>query len=113
MRDTEIDYNNIESNKQVIENVKHEKLTEKIRSNKEIAYFIKEVFDNDKKNKAEYKNIEIDFLGANSNLREYINYLEVISWTYLPITSSIYNTSYFVKYYLLKTELNIHRYIGT
>ena len=112
LRDTERDYNNIESIKQVLENVKHETLTEKIRSNKEIAYFIKEVFDNDKKNKAEYKNIEIDFLGANSNLREYINYLEEISWTYLPLTSSKYNTASFDNYSSLKPEINSHRVIG-
>lgn len=112
LKDAERDYNNVEFIKQVIDNIQHEKLTEKIRSNKEIAYFIKEIFDNDKKNNVEYKNVEIDFLGINSDIREYINYLEELSWTYLPLTASKYDVASFNSYSSLKPETNSHRVIG-
>ncbi|MGP5095368.1 ATP-binding protein [Staphylococcus equorum subsp. linens] len=112
LKDTERDYNNLAFIKRVIDNIKHEKLTEKIRSNREIAFFIKEIFDNDKKNNLEYENVEIDFLGINSDIEEYINYLEDISWTYLPLTTSNYDEASFNNYSFLKPEINSHKVIG-
>ncbi|WP_239700897.1 MULTISPECIES: DNA/RNA helicase domain-containing protein [unclassified Mammaliicoccus] len=105
-------YNNIDSIKEIYIDIKHEKLTDKIRSNKEIACFIKELFDNDKKNNIEYKNIEIDYIGKQSNFEEYLNYLENNSWTYLSLTTSLYDAASFNKYSSFKPEVNSHRVIG-
>lgn len=105
-------YNNIDSIKEIYIDIKHEKLTDKIRSNKEIACFIKELFDNDKKNNIEYKNIEIDYIGQQSNFEEYLSYLENNSWTYLSLTTSLYDEASFNKYSSFKPEVNSHRVIG-
>lgn len=106
------EYNNIDYIKEMNMGIKHEKLTDKIRSNKEIACFIKELFDNDKKNNIEYKNIEIDYIGIKSNFEEYLNYLKNNSWTYLSLTTSRYDSASFDKYSSINPEVNSHRVIG-
>ncbi|GGI42977.1 hypothetical protein GCM10010896_21110 [Mammaliicoccus stepanovicii] len=108
----EENYNNIKNIKDISKRIKHEVLTDKIRSNKEIAYFIKELFDNNKKNNIEYRNIEIDYISKQSNYEEYLDYLENNSWTYLPLTTSRFDSASFNKYSLLNQEINSHRVIG-
>ncbi|PKE18956.1 DEAD/DEAH box helicase family protein [Macrococcoides caseolyticum] len=111
-KENEGKYNNLEYMKEQIEDIYHYKLTDKIRSNKEIASFIKELFDNDKKNNENYKNIEIDIIGKNSDFIEYIRYLEDRDWTYLPYTRARYGKSTFSNYCLINEEKNSHRVIG-
>ncbi|WBF52839.1 DNA/RNA helicase domain-containing protein [Macrococcoides canis] len=105
-------YNNLDYVKEQMEDVHHYQLTDKIRSNKEIASFIKELFDNDKKNNEKYRNIEIDIIDKNSNFIEYIRYLEEKGWTYLPYTRARYGSSTFSNYCLINQEKNSHRVIG-
>lgn len=112
LSEKEGDFNNFVYLKQMIPSIKHERLTDKIRSNKEVACFIKELFDNDKKNNIEYKNIEIDYIGIKSDFEEYLNYLENNSWTYLPLTTSKYDRASFEKYSFFKPDINSHRVIG-
>lgn len=112
LSEKEGNFNNLDYIKEMILSLKHERLTEKIRSNREIAYFIKELFDNDKKNNIEYKNIEIDNIGIKSDIEEYMDYLENNSWTFLPLTTSKFDSASFEKYSILKPYLNSHRVIG-
>ncbi|RIP34984.1 ATP-binding protein [Staphylococcus gallinarum] len=108
----ERDYNNLEVIQEIVANIKYHKLTEKIRSNKEIAYFIKELFDNKKINDIPYKNIEIDYLSKDCDFKEYIDYLESINWKYIPFTVPLFGTTTFLKYSCLNQTINSHKVIG-
>ncbi|WP_281191988.1 DNA/RNA helicase domain-containing protein [Staphylococcus felis] len=105
-------YNNLENIKEKIQEVSHCKLTNKIRSNKEIASFIRELLNSDKKSKEKYDNVEIEYIGPSSNFMEYIKYLEERNWTYLPYTRTRYGSSSFTPYCLLNEDKNSHRVIG-
>lgn len=108
----ERDYNNFEAIQKIAADVKYHKLTEKIRSNKEIASFIKELFDKEKRNDIPYKNIDVEYLNKDCDFKEYVEYLENTNWKYIPFTVPLYGDTTFLKYSCLNQELNSHRVIG-
>lgn len=112
LNEKESKYNNIDYIKETYTSIKHETLTDKIRTNHEIACFIKELFNNDKKNNIDYNNIEIEYIGSKSNFEEYVQYLENNLWTYLSLTTSKFDNASFEKYSQLNQEVNSHRIIG-
>ncbi|MFB5194274.1 DNA/RNA helicase domain-containing protein [Neobacillus sp. KR4-4] len=72
---------------------KHFQLTEKIRTNKEIASFIKNLFDLSKRNPTQvYSNIEIRYFSTSSGAKQYIETLETKGWKAINYTPSQYAT---------------------
>lgn len=67
-------------------------LTEKIRTNKEIASFIVSLFDKNKTNPTEeYKNINIQYFEDNQSAKNYANLLTINGWEVINFTNSLYN----------------------
>ena len=76
----------------------HFKLTENIRTNEEVASFIKR-FINKKDNKSQrlYENISIQYFQNRDHVEDYVKGLEENGWTYIGYTpkrhgSAIYET---------------------
>ncbi|GAB1768634.1 DNA/RNA helicase domain-containing protein [Priestia megaterium] len=68
------------------------KLTEKIRTNKEIASFIKNLFDLSKRNNSQkYANITIQYLPNASSTKKELAYLKKKGWKIINYTPSRYN----------------------
>lgn len=89
------------------------KLTEKIRSNKEIASFIKELFDLRKKNpNVQYKNIKIEYFNKPKELQTYLNQQYMNGWTCLEYTKSSYNSCGYDSYQNGNNNANSHAVIG-
>lgn len=71
--------------------VKDLKLTNKIRTNKEIAYFIKDFLTiNNNESKYDYQNISIDYYDDFSIIKSQIKYLEEDGWKAINFSDSIY-----------------------
>lgn len=75
------------------------KLSEKIRTNKEIAAFIKMLFNNKRKipilNKG---NIEINYFNNSKDAKCYLETLDEIKWEILRFTPSLYNKEHHEQY---------------
>jgi Cdc6-like AAA superfamily ATPase len=71
---------------------KHFKLTEKIRTNKEIASFIKNLFDLSKKNpNQEYSNVYVQYFSTVLGAKKYIEVLKSHGWKVINYTPSRFN----------------------
>lgn len=88
------------------------KLSEKIRTNKDVASFIKMLFDN-KRNKLELSkdNIEISYFNNDADAREFLEELSKQNWEILRFTPSQYNNEQHEKS-ALPTAKTSHRIIG-
>lgn len=91
----------------------HFELTEKIRTNKEIASFIKNLFDLNKENlNIKYNNISVQYF---SNNEDAINYREMLSkkndWKVIEYTPSAYEY-YPYNAYQYGSYYNAHKVIG-
>jgi len=82
-----------------IGNIYKYKLSEKIRTNKEIATFIKSLF-NKKRNfkQTKNRNIEFNYFKSLEEARNYINTLDALEWEVLRFTPSQYNNEHHEKY---------------
>lgn len=87
-------------------------LTDKIRTNKEVSYFIKSLFDSKKKYPMTHtKNIEISYFSNSSDAVEFIDYLRLNNWKVINYTpSSRYKLPY--EKFSIFDEDNAHDVIG-
>ncbi|MBB3212674.1 hypothetical protein FHW67_001957 [Herbaspirillum sp. Sphag1AN] len=96
----------------LIESIAEYKLSEKIRTNKEIAAFIKMLFN---KNKSvpiiSDGNIEINYFNANDDAKKYLDALDESKWEILRFTPSQYNKEHHEQY-SEKTNRTSHQVIG-
>ena len=89
------------------------KLTNKIRTNKEIASFITNLFSIGKSNSyQDYDNIYVDYFDNMSDLKRYIDFLSQSGWTVLTYTPSIHSPSDPFSKFSCLSELNSHTVIG-
>ncbi len=87
-------------------------LTEKIRTNKEIATFIKNLFDMSKQNHDQkYSNIEISYFSNEKEVRESLMLLGSQGWKSISYTPSLHTSSPFDKYQTFRND-NAHEVIG-
>jgi len=92
--------NDIPSKIESIQNLKKYKLTEKIRTNADIANFIKMLF-NAKRNDISIKNkdnIELNYFVGHYEIKEYLHYIKSISWKVIRYTPSQYDNNYHEKF---------------
>lgn len=88
------------------------KLTEKIRTNKEIASFINNLFNKHKKNDNQvYSNVSIQYFSAVRNAVKYIKLLNDQGWKVIDYTPSKYK-GYPYDDYSINTNDNAHTVIG-
>lgn len=111
-RESEGKYENLQFLDGTIEGIKLQKLTEKIRTNKEIAQFIKLFFDNRKSRQFDFSNIDVEILRSKNNIQEYIDYLKNEGWVYIPFTESKRHYCTYDEYTNLNLKLNSHKVIG-
>lgn len=93
-------------------NLKLFELTDKVRTNKEISSFIKNLFDVSKINATQlYPNISIQYFSDESAAKTYIEKISSGDWEVLNYTNSLYNR---VSYdaYQFSDNLNAHDIIG-
>lgn len=96
-----------------IGNVYPYKLSDKIRTNKEIANFIKVLFDNKRNNisVSNCGNIDFDYFTDASNVRDYISLISSEGWEVLRLTPSQYDTEHHESYSHISSKTS-HRVIG-
>ena len=101
----------IDSKIKNISNIKNYQLSKKIRTNKEIATFIKNLFNKNRKlEPANQENIEINFF---NNLEDARSYLQAINnkWEVLRFTPSRFSTEHH-EHYSNNSSQNSHKVIG-
>lgn len=87
-------------------------LSEKIRSNKEIADFITMLFNKNKNSEITgFKNILLKYFSTNEDARDYLDSLDKKEWKLLRFTPSRYDPEHHEKYYQ-KSILTSHEIIG-
>jgi hypothetical protein len=109
---------NIEAKKNVaakieaINNIAHFKLSDKIRTNKEIAAFIKMLFKNTKSVSINSNgNIQINYFQTLEDARQYLDDLDKEKWEVLKFTPSQYNNEHHEKYSDFEAKTS-HKVIG-
>lgn len=110
LRDNENDFNNLEQLKSYSDTY-YKKIGNKIRSNPEIASFVKSIINLKNKPEYKYENISIEYLSKEDDWISYLQNLQKKGWTYLPFTKSKDSISYH-KYCSANRFLNTHRIIG-
>jgi len=110
LRDNENDFNNLEQLKSYTD-AYYKKIGNKIRSNPEIASFVKSIINLKNKPEYKYENISIEYLSNEDDWISYLKSLQKKGWTYLPFTKSKDHISYH-KYCSANSYLNTHRIIG-
>ncbi len=104
--------NEIDNKIQEIKTIKIHKLSEKIRTNKEIGNFIRMFFDKNKNlNVTSTDNIEINYFKNIINATKYCESLDQDKWQTLRFTPSQYNTEHHEKY-SSHTQDSSHKIIG-
>ncbi len=88
------------------------KLTEKIRTNKEIAAFIKNLFDLSKKSPNQvYSNVNVQYFSTVDDAKKYLDVLKVQGWKVINYTPSSYKNYPYDKFQN-DIEVNAHKVIG-
>lgn len=83
-----------------IKSIRRYKLSEKIRTNKEIASFIKLLFNNKRPIQAQRsKNIQISYFNNLEDAKSHLNGLNTFEWEVLRFTPSQYKNEHHEKYY--------------
>lgn len=104
--------NDISSKISLIPQIKQYKLSEKIRTNKEIAAFIKMLFNNKKAVPlASNGNIEINYFSTPDDAKRYLDGLNENKWKILRFTPSQYNKEHHEKYSEISHKSS-HQVIG-
>lgn len=97
---------------EAIASIARYKLSEKIRTNKEIANFIKLLFNNKKAANAHTgKNIQINYFDNIEDGKGYLNSLDDAEWEVLRFTPSQYNNEHHEKYFDAWSKTS-HQVIG-
>ncbi|MCU6236736.1 ATP-binding protein [Morganella morganii] len=92
--------------------IKTYKLSEKIRTNKEIANFIRMLFDRKRSfEKSKHNNIEINYFADHESAKRYFESLDGNEWTVLRFTPSQYDNEFHEKYSDVNAEVS-HAVIG-
>lgn len=104
--------NNIDQSINIISSVVTYKLTDKIRTNKEIALFIKALFNNKKslKQLSNY-NIQLNYFNNIEDAKDYLGTLNCKEWKIIRFTPSQYDTEHHKKYSDISHESS-HGVIG-
>ncbi|NWO11939.1 AAA family ATPase [Chromohalobacter salexigens] len=104
---------NIESKINAITGAHKYRLSDKIRTNKEIANFIKALFDNKRNNIAVSNcgNIDFEYFTDSSNVKSYVSLISSEGWEVLRLTPSRYNSEHHESYSHISSK-NSHRVIG-
>lgn len=103
---------NIESRVSELGPISSHSLSEKIRSNKEIADFINMLFNKNKNYEARGgKNIQLKYFSTNSDAASYLNGLDSREWQLLKFTPSRYNVEHHEGYFHIDTPSS-HTVIG-
>lgn len=88
-------------------------LTEKIRTNKEVATFIKGLFDKKVQTSATTKqNVNVTYFDDDSKAQNYLDYLRKKQWTVINFTPDLHNGRAYDKHNSDRTELTSHKVIG-
>lgn len=104
--------NDIAGKIDTIASVNRYKLSEKIRTNKEIASFIKMLFNNKKAAQAQIsKNIQISYFSNTEDAKDYLNSLDEAEWEVLMFTPSQYDDEHHKKYFDIRKKTS-HQAIG-
>lgn len=103
----------LESKIAAIRNSTQYKLSEKIRTNKEIANFIKALFNNKRNNisVSNCGNIDFDYFTDSSNVKNYLSLIASEGWEVLRLTPSRFNNEHHESYSQIHSQ-NSHRVIG-
>lgn len=97
---------------EAIASIARYKLSEKIRTNKEIANFIKLLFNNKRAaNAFAGKNIQINYFDNIEDAKAYLNSLDDAEWEVLRFTPSQYNNEHHEKYFDPRSKTS-HQVIG-
>lgn len=104
---------NVEGKLNTIVILKKYKLSEKIRTNKEIANFIKALFNKTRNNisVSNTQNIDFEYFTDSSNVRSYLDLVANEGWEVLRLTPSRFNTEHHESYSQIYSQ-NSHRVIG-
>jgi len=95
-----------------IESITEYKLSEKIRTNKEIAAFIKMLFSENRSIPIQHDgNIEINYFNTNEDAKNYLDSLDEKKWEILRFTPSQYNNEHHEKYSETSNKTS-HQVIG-
>lgn len=104
--------NNIAGKINLINPITRYKLSEKIRTNKEIAEFIKMLFNKNKIPQTLNRgNIEINYFNFTEDAKDYLERLDTSEWEVLRFTPSQYNKEHHEKYFDLSSKTS-HQVIG-
>ena len=88
------------------------KLSTKIRTNKEIANFIKSLFNNKAKfDKSNTRNIQLRYFHNASDSKKFLKSLDKEQWEVLKLTPSLYNKEFNQEYAIINSK-NSHQIIG-
>lgn len=89
------------------------KLSEKIRTNKEIANFIKILFNSKRNNisVSNSENVDFEYFTDSSNVKNYLELVASEGWEVLRLTPSRFNTEHHESYSHVYSQ-NSHRVIG-
>lgn len=103
----------IEGKINAVSNAYKYSLSDKIRTNKEIANFIKVLFDNKRNNISisNCGNIDFDYFTDASNVKNYISLISSEGWEVLRLTPSQYQNEHHESYSQIFSK-NSHRVIG-
>ncbi len=103
----------VEGKLNAIAGLKKYKLSEKIRTNKEIANFIKTLFDSKRNNisLSNSENIDFEYFTDSSNVKNYLDLIASEGWEVLRLTPSQFNTEHHQSYSQVYSK-NSHRVIG-
>lgn len=95
-----------------IDSITDFKLTEKIRANKEIASFIKMLFNNKKLISSSNNNIEINYFNSTQDAKDYLEALDETLWAVLRFTPSQHNPEEHHNKYSNDSNSTSHKVIG-
>ncbi|MDD5716238.1 MAG: DUF2075 domain-containing protein [Sulfuricurvum sp.] len=104
--------NNIAQKISEIPSIVSYELSEKIRTNKEIASFIKMLFDKNKNSTlSNENNIELNYFSNNDDAKEFLSVLDDQGWEVIRFTPSQYNQEHHEQYALYTADTS-HKVIG-
>ncbi|HBV23744.1 MAG TPA: ATP-binding protein [Jeotgalicoccus sp.] len=114
LRSNEENFRNYEKLLNLSDSVSVYKLSQKIRTNRELASFTKCIFSGENYWNINYESISIDYLDNQDDFEKIIRDLERIGWNYLEYTHSRYTKgiTYQKFTYNLYQSKNSHRVIG-
>ncbi|HHQ4757776.1 TPA: DNA/RNA helicase domain-containing protein [Aeromonas hydrophila] len=106
-------HSNIEGKINAINGAYKYNLSDKIRTNKEIADFIKVLFDNKRNNitVSNCGNIDFDYFTDSSNVKSYLSLISSEGWEVLRLTPSQFKSEHHESYSQISSK-NSHRVIG-